>query len=180
MDDAQGGPGTSRSTVVLDPSFVEGLDTLALEEVRRRRNQALAEREFLSYLRRLVQVRRDVLAAEQRRRLAGAPMRPIVEQVTAVLAAGPQGRGRGEALRLELPEEDAEEAERRMEAMLGGVSLTYPERLQDDTLAQALATLTEHERSISADRAAVIAVHDRFQDELKRRFREDPRLALQG
>src|SRR5204863_3814746 len=48
--------GSPRTTRVLDPSFVEHLDESSLAEVRRRRDEALAEREFQSYLRRLVQV----------------------------------------------------------------------------------------------------------------------------
>jgi hypothetical protein len=41
-------------------------------------------------------------------------------------------------------------------------------------LAEAIEALEREEHAVSAERAAVLAVHDRLQDELKRRFREDP------
>jgi len=42
--------------------------------------------------------------------------------------------------------------------------------------AEALEKLEREERSISDARASVIGVHDRLQQELKRRYREDPTL----
>src|SRR5438093_1270733 len=80
----------------LHPSFVEHLDGSSLAEVRRRRDEALAEREFQSYLRRLVQVRQDILRSERERRAAGGVSAPLVERLTSVLSTGPTGTGRGE------------------------------------------------------------------------------------
>ena len=67
--------GSPRTTRVLDPSFVEHLDESSLAEVRRRRDEALAEREFQSYLRRLIQVRQDILRSERERRTTGGSRR---------------------------------------------------------------------------------------------------------
>src|SRR3989475_6381872 len=109
--------GPSRTERVLDPDFVEGLDTLPLEEVRRRRDEALAEREFQSYLRRLVQVRQDMVRAERERRADGREPGPLVERLTSVLAEGPpRGRVRGEALSLGPSPEDMAEADRQADA----------------------------------------------------------------
>src|SRR4029453_9650223 len=60
-----------RQVMVLDPAFVQDLGALSLSEVRERRDQALAQREYLSYLRRLLQVRLDLLTAQSERRGAG-------------------------------------------------------------------------------------------------------------
>ena len=46
--------------------------------------------------------------------------------------------------------------------------------MSEEGLEEALAALEEGERQVSADRAAVIRVVDRLQEELKRRYREDP------
>jgi hypothetical protein len=58
--------------------------------------------------------------------------------------------------------------------VLGPLGLTDPEELDADQLSEAIDALEREEHEVSAERASVLAVHDRLQDELKRRFREDP------
>lgn len=168
----------SRLGRILDPSFLEGLTDLPLEEVRQRRDEALAEREFQSYLRRLLQVRLDLLAREQERRRAGEPSQPLVERLTSLLAEGPQGPGRGEALRTVISEEDMAEAERRADAVVPETALASAESLSDEEIERALEGLRAEEHTISGDRSEVFRVHDALQEELKRRYREDPSQAL--
>jgi len=168
--------GSPRTARVLDPSFVEHLHDSSLTEVRRRRDEALAEREFQSYLRRLIQVREDSLRSEQARRASGEAPAPLVERLTSVLSTGPTGTGRGEALRVTLTDEDIVEAERRIDGFLEEVDLFHPEGLDDARLAETMTQLEHEERAISDARAAVIKVHDRLQSELMRRYREDPSL----
>ena len=166
---------SARTARVLDPDFVSGVEGLPLEELRPRRDEALAAREFLSYLRRLIQVREDLLRAERTRRQSGEQPEPLVERLTAVLSEGPgRGQPRGEALRITLSELDIAEAERRAGAVLGPLALSNPQDLTDEELERALQALNREERGVSADRTAVFQVHDRLQDELKRRYREDP------
>ena len=166
-----------RTASVLAPDFVEGLGALGMEEVRRRRDEALAERDFQSYLRRLVQAREDLLVAERSRRRAGATQKPVVERLTAILS-GSTGRGspRGEAIRVSLPDADTTEAERLADSMVGHLDISNPEALTDPELEEAIAALKRGEGAISKDRTAVIRVHDMLQGELKRRFREDASL----
>ena len=165
---------STRNPIVLEPGFVEGLHDLPIDEVRRRRDQALAEREYLSYLRRIVQVRQDIFSTEQERRTTGAAPGHIVDRLTKVLAGGPPRTSRGEALRFSLSAEEMEDADRRVQAILGSLTDAPGEGIGDDELAAALAALTEVERAVSTSRIAVFRVHDALQDELKRRFREDP------
>lgn len=175
MAETTGTTSSGRTAAVLDPAFLDGLDDLPTEEVRRRRDQAFAEREYQSYLRRLVQVRQDILRAEGERRLAGGSSQSAVERVTAALSGGPKPKhSRGEALRTGLTPEDMEDAERQADAVLGQASSNSPEDLSQEELERSLAALTEGELTISADRLAVMRVHDRLQEELKRRYREDP------
>lgn len=175
MAETAGTTRSARTAAVLDPAFVDGLEDLTTEEVRGRRDQAFAEREFQSYLRRLVQVRQDILTAERERRRSGGGHQSAVERVTAALAGGPKPRqSRGEALRTGLTAEDMEEAERHADAVLDETTANSPEELGDEELERSLAALMEGERTISSDRLAVMRVHDRLQEELKRRYREDP------
>ena len=171
---------TARIDTVLEPSFANGLEELPVEEVRRRRDEALAEREFQSYLRRLLQARQDLLVAERERRVTGEPAAPLVERITAALSEGPaHSPGRGEAFRNVLSDEDLDEANRRADEVLQ-LGTSDPTALSDEGLAGALAGISGAERTVSKARAAVIRVHDRLQDELKRRYREDPSLIPQA
>jgi hypothetical protein len=167
--------GSSRTAAVLDPSFVDGLTELPTHEIRRRRDESLAEREFLSYLRRLLQVRQDVLTAERGQRKSGDEPGPLVDRLTAVLSKGGKADGsRGEALRTILSEADLVEAERQAEAMLPRLDPGETDALSEDQLERAVRALAEAERAVSSRRAAVMRVHDRLQEELKRRYRDDP------
>lgn len=175
MAETAGTTRSDRTIAVLDSSFVEGLEDLPTEEVRRRRDRAFAEREFQSYLRRLVQVRQDILTAERERRLSGGGHQSAVERVTAALSGGPKPKqSRGEALRTGLTSEDMDQAERQVDAVVDQAAADSPEDLGEEELERSLVALREGERRISTDRLAVMRVHDRLQEELKRRYREDP------
>jgi hypothetical protein len=176
MTEAAGTTRSARTAAVLDPVFLDGLESLSTDELRGRRDQAFAEREFQSYLRRLVQVRQDILTAELDRRKSGGASQSAVERVTAALSGG-RGKSkgsRGEALRTGLTPADIEEAERHADAVLDQAVGDSPEDMGDQELERSLAALAEGERAISTDRLAVMRVHDRLQEELKRRYREDP------
>jgi hypothetical protein len=167
----------SRIERVLDPSFVQDLASLDIAELRQRRDDALAEREYQSYLRRLIQVRQDIVRAEHERRLRGGAPQSVVDQLTSVLAEGPpRGPARGESLPLGPSADDMEEAERRADAAPGGVSLSDLQALDDAELERALEALGAVEREVSSSRAGVLRAHDELHEELKRRYREDPSL----
>jgi hypothetical protein len=67
-----------------------------------------------------------------------------------------------------------EEAERRLGEALGETILDQPGTMTDEQLQQELGFANEAERRVSADRSAVFRVHDRLQEELKRRYMQDP------
>src|SRR6266542_1504026 len=107
MAETSGTTRSGRTAAVLDPGFLGGLEGLSTEEVRRRRDQAFAEREFQSYLRRLVQVRQDILTAERDHKRSNGDSQSAVERVTAALSNGPRPKqSRGETLRTGLTAEN--------------------------------------------------------------------------
>jgi hypothetical protein len=172
---------TDRTRTILDPSFVDGLDGLSLDEVRARRDEALVEREFQSFLRRLLQGREDLLQAERERRESGQPPAPLVERLTAALAEGPRPtRSRGEALRDVLTPEDLDQAAGWADAAAPTAASADPSTLSDEDLRTALDELALAERQVSEARTAVLRVHDRLQEELTRRYRDDPSSIPQG
>jgi RsiG-like len=167
--------GSARAAEVLAPGFAEDLSDLPTDEVRRRRDETLAEREFLSYLRRLVQVRQDILADERRRRETGEEPAPLVERLTAAMSAGRKPEGsRGEALRTLLSDADIDEAERQAESLLPGLSNQDPADLAQEELDRAVETLAQAEREVSSRRGEVLRIHDQLQEELKGRYRANP------
>lgn len=162
---------------IREPGFVQGLGDLALDELRRRRDECLAEREYLSLLRRLVQGRAEILKAELERR-GGDDRGPLVERLSEILSGEIQGPARGEAVRVSVPEEEMLLARRRVERLVADAGLSDPGGLDDERLSAAVALLAEEEREVSEARGRVLAALDTLQDELKRRYKDDPSLVL--
>lgn len=159
------------------PDFVQALEGLSLDELRQRRDDCLAEREYLSLLRRLVQGRAEILKAEVERRGGAADQTPLVDRLAEILTGEPQGPARGEAVRVSVPENEML-ARRRVERLVADSGLSDPGSLDDEQLANAVELLVGEEREVSAARGDVLAVVDAIQDELKRRYKEDPSLVL--
>jgi hypothetical protein len=171
--------GHRRIDRVLAPSFVKGLGELALDELRRRRDECLAEREYLSLLRRLVQGRAEILKAEIERRETSGSRGSLIERLSTILTPdASRGASRGEALRVGIPEDEMLLARRSVERLVADAAISDPTALDDAQLAGAVESLVEEERGVSESRGAVIQVLDVLQDELKRRYKQDPNLVL--
>lgn len=170
--------GNRRIDRIRRPDFVAGLEDLPLDELRQRRDDCLAEREYLSFLRRLVQGRAEILKAELERRAGGPGGEPLVERLATILGGEGQGPSRGEAVKVGLPEEEMLLARRRVERLVSDVAISDPGQLGDERLTQAAALLVEEEHEISQTRTAVIEILDLLQAELKRRYKDDPTLVL--
>lgn len=167
--------GKRRMDRILRPDYLDGLEELPLEQIRERRDECLAEREYLSLLRRQVQGRAEILKAElERRSGTEVDAQPLIERLSTILAPETShAPSRGEALRVALPEEDMLQARRRAERLVGDTGLSDPSSLTDDQLNGAVDALVAEEHDVSEKRSAVIAAHDRLQEELKRRYKQD-------
>ena len=77
-----------------------------------------------------------------------------------------------------IPEDEMLLARRRVERLVADAGLSDPSELDDEQLRLAVDVLATEEADVSAQRAEVLRVLDTLQDELKRRFKEDPSLAL--
>jgi hypothetical protein len=171
--------GHRRIDRIRDPAYIESIDALALEDLRNRRDECLAEREYLSLLRRLVQGRAEILRAELDSRGSGEDKGPLVDRLAEILAGDErQSPARGEAVKVGLPEEEMLLARRRIERLVSDAGISDPSTLDDTNLASAVGLLASEEREVSTARSDVIRVLDTLQDELKRRYREDPTLVL--
>lgn len=169
--------GNRRIDHIRRPEFVQAVEDLTLDELRRRRDECLAEREYLSFLRRLLQGRAEILRAELERR-DDAGEGSLVERLATILGGETPGPARGEAVKVGLPEDEMLLARRRVERLVSDVAISDPGQLDDERLAEVADLLVREEHEVSQSRSQVIQVLDRLQDELKRRYREDPSLAL--
>lgn len=164
--------GKRRIDRVLAPEFTDGLQEIDMDELRERRDVARAEREYLSYLRRLVQGRRDILQAELERRRRGGDEGTLLELVAAILADAPTGSSRGEAPVFTIPDDEINLARRRVERLVSDSRLSDLPAQSDEELEEAITRIDEEERNLSDLRSRVLQVHDTLQKELVRRYRD--------
>lgn len=171
--------GSRRIDRIRDGSYLDDLGALSLDALRVRRDECLAEREYLSLLRRLLQGRAEILRAELDARAANEDRGPLIDRLATILAGDErQSVSRGEAVRVGVPEDELLLARRRIERLVADAGISDPGALDDDRLAAAVDLLASEEREVSTARADVIRVLDTLQAELKRRYREDPTLVL--
>jgi hypothetical protein len=172
MSDAPVTGGKRRIEQELAEGFTDGLGELDIDEVRRRRDLARAELEYLSFLRRLLQGRRDILRDELDRRRSGGELQPVVERMVSVLSEGSRGPSRGDAPVVPLPDEELALARRRVERLLSDANLSDLGSLSDEDLEGAVRRIEEEERGVSSTRSQVIQSVDLLQDEMKLRLRK--------
>ena len=171
-------PANRRIDRIREASYLDDIETRSLEDLRARRDECMAEREYLSLLRRLVQGRAEILKAELASREGGGDDRPLVDRLSEILASDQPVTSRGEAMRVSLPEEEMLLARRRIERLVADAGISDPSALDDERLKEAVEVLAGEEREVSEQRGDVHRVLDALQDELKRRYKEDPSLAL--
>jgi anti-sigma-K factor RsiG len=171
-------PANRRIDKILEPSFVQGLGAMELDDVRARRDDCLAEREYLSLLRRLLQGRAEILKAEAEARAEGGG-EPLVDRLVEILSDDDHPvSSRGEAVRVAVPEDEMLLARRRVERLASDSGLSDPSVLSDEALGAAIDALVAEEHRVSDARRSVMNVLDELQDELKRRYKDDPSLSL--
>lgn len=167
-------PGKRRLDRVLDPGFLEGLRDLDIADLRQRRNDARSEEEELSFKRRMLQGRLEVLSAYANR--AGDDAESLVRDITSALntdTIAPAGNAR--AVSLDPPLVDSEEARGRryLERLLRDVDWSGLSEAGSEKLAEVTTVLKEQEQWVSATRARLHVVLDQLTAELGRRYRED-------
>ncbi|MDT3399184.1 hypothetical protein RKE29_21465 [Streptomyces sp. B1866] len=155
----------------------EGLDGLGLPDLRALRRSSQREEEDLSYLRRLLQGRIDILRAELGRR-SGPPVpavdrepSPVVDWLVKILADSP-AREPSSARHVTLGTPRGAEYRRLAEDMLSEVSLSDLRARTDQELRRAMRRLVGYERQVSLRRQGFQRTADECSAEIARRYRE--------
>ena len=163
--------GRRRIDKVLSDDFVVGLEELELDEVRARRREAEQEEVDLSYVRRMLQGRMDIIRAEISRRAEGlGDDQKIVEHLSRILS-DPDRTDHGLGRFLTVEPSRVDEHRRAVEQLIADVGVSDVEGRSESDLREAIARLEEFERAVSADRHRVQGVMDSLTAEMTRRYR---------
>lgn len=160
----------------LDPSYLSGLETIPMRELRAKR-AACAELETeLSYLRRLAQARIDLILDESERRKRGLSeprTDELVERLPRILGEHSRAGGPGRLPAFLAPGEGGQlRLTARIDELLPADQLVSLGALSPDRLGELLETLSQLERDVSGERRALHDILDRLQEELVRRYRD--------
>ena len=162
--------GRRRIDRVLGEGFLDGLELLSLQELRERRHDAEQEDADLSYIRRLLQGRLDIIRAELDRRSLH-PDEKVVDHLDEVLGDGPRTtHGSGRFLNVE-PSRVAD-SRRRVEQLISDPHLSDLATLSDQEIRSAYREIEHHEREVSDLRRRVQRAMDTLTAEVALRYRD--------
>lgn len=160
-----------RIDTVLEPEFLVDLETVDLAELRGRRDLAEDVESQISYYRRLIHGRMDLLAYELRRR-RGEEERSLIDALPDILAAGIVMGGDPANRHIETMPPIPTTTGRRLidKIMDDGVLANLPD-LDDEEVGEALDRLSEMEGILSAQRRQLHGVIDAVHREIVARYR---------
>ncbi|MFF0450410.1 ABC transporter substrate-binding protein [Streptomyces sp. NPDC004609] len=145
------------------------LPELRLAELRTLRRDSQRDEADLSYVRRLLQGRIDILRAELARRTD--PETPVVDRLSEILADTPS-RHRTSARHVTVSTPHGEEYRRLAADMLADVELSDLAARTDDELHAAMGRLVGYEQQVSGRRQLLQRTADDCSAEIARRYRE--------
>jgi uncharacterized protein (DUF433 family) len=160
-----------RIDIVLEPEYLDGLSELDLDEVRRRRVTAEDVEAQISYYRRLLHGRMDLLDFEQRRR-RGEEERSIIDALPEILAKGMILGSEPTLRHIEtMPPLPSVTGRRLIDKIMDDGVLTNLPELTDEEITEALERLREVESELSVQRRQLHQVIDTLQEEMVSRYR---------
>lgn len=158
---------------VLEPDYLADLAEVDLDELRRRRHTAEEVEAQVSYYRRLLQGRMDLLDFELRRR-SGDEDRTLLEALPEILAGGMILEPKPNLRHIEtMPPMPSKTGRRLIDKIMDDDVLIQLPELSDDDAARALSELREVESGLSNQRKQLHGVIDRLQDEIVSRYRTE-------
>ncbi|MCU1394717.1 MAG: hypothetical protein JWM34_3145 [Ilumatobacteraceae bacterium] len=154
------------NTRTIDPA------ELSLDELRALRNELQHEDDALSYVRRMVQARLDLVQAERRQRVTGHELN-VTEDLPVIL--GQHLTGGGDALpRPPRPTDDASghPLSVELDELCSRLGANHVEQLTDDELTALATGLDDFEHARSHERRELFGRLDALSAELVRRYRD--------
>lgn len=165
-------PGIPDPLELLPDVLLADLPALDTAELRKRRAACEEAEEGVSYARRLLQGRLDLLRAELRGRDEHGASH-LLDALPSILA-GDESHGdpmKARATRLRVPPSADAHAE-ALDAIADEATLLHPGDLDLTALRSLVEQLAEHERQLSALRQALFERIDALRDELAARYKD--------
>ncbi|MFC9588071.1 AmfC protein [Streptomyces yangpuensis] len=162
-------PPAQRTAETQDQGPTAPATALGLPELRALRRDAQRDEADLSYVRRLLQGRIDILRAELARRTD--PEAPVVDRLSVILADAPSRRS-ASARHVTLGTPHSEEYRVLAAEMLADVELSDLEARTDGELLDGMGRLVRYEQQVSRRRQQLQRTADECSAEITRRYRE--------
>jgi len=160
-----------RIDIVLEPEYLADLSEASLEDLRKRRSTTEDVESQISYYRRLIHGRMDLLNFEVRRR-GGEEERTLLEALPEILASGMILGPEPNLKHIEtMPPIPTSTGRRLIDKIMDDGVLTQLPELTDEDLAEALDRLEEVETELSTQRKQLHGVIDSLQGEIIARYR---------
>ena len=163
--------GNRRIDRVLAEDYLERVSAASMADLRELRHEAEQEETDLSYIRRLVQGRMDIIQAELARREGGGTG-SLIDDLPAILADSPRGPAHGLGKHATVEPSRADEHRRYVEQLVADVDLSDVGAREAEELQTALEALRREEADLSAKRRRVFDVVDACSAEITRRYRD--------
>jgi hypothetical protein len=164
-------PRRRRIDAISDPAFLSDIDQLPPAELRQRRRTARDVENELSYQRRLIHARLDIIAFERRRR-TGTETRSVLEALDEILSDAALPARNVTAVTQVSPASQLDSAGRRtIDRILDDLFITHLPDLEDSSIDDAEATLRTAEAEIAAQRRTAQHAYDALGAEMSRRYR---------
>lgn len=160
--------GGNRVDRVPAADYTRDIDSRPLTELRELRDEAAQQEGDLSYLRRLLHVRIDVVEAELRRRVEGGSTSGV-EQLVTILTDNTVGATTGRYRTISRSAADA--YHRHVETLVADFDLSDIKSVSEDTLHQARQVFRDEEASVSQRRREVQSLVDELNAEIASRYR---------
>ena len=162
---------TSPCRPVLADDFADAVcPTVAWTSPRARRHEAEQEEADLSYLRRMLHGRIDIVRAELRRRHGDQGEGSLIDQLAGILADGATGAPHGMGRHVTVEPSRVDDHRRAVEQLASDAGISDVVHRSDVELADSLARLEDYERAVSGNRRKVQEVMDGCTAEIARRY----------
>jgi hypothetical protein len=159
---------------LLDPTYLGDLGARPLEQVRAMRTECQDVETGLSYLRRIVQGRLDIVGLELARRAEGGDpgdLPDLIAKLPETLADRTRAPGSGRLPQQFGPGEVDTDLQSALEDIVTAGELAVLADIGDDDLRSIASELGDLEHRVSAQRKALFERIDSLQAEITRRYR---------
>jgi hypothetical protein len=159
---------------ILSSEYLGDVEQRAMDDVRSMRTECQAVETSLSYLRRMVQGRLDIVGVELQRRRDGADpsdLAALVSKLPEILSDRTRNPGFGRLPQTMAPGEVDPELEAELERITAGHDVEALPALPDEAVTTLREQLDAFEHTVSSRRRELFDRIDALQAEITRRYR---------